>query len=75
MEKRDHFAFGPKNYKLMLLGMAILAIGFIIMTLDSEDYGLGFMGITLGPIVLVIGFVVEFFAIMVKDKPANKENL
>ena len=76
MEKRDHFAFGPKNYKLMLVGIAVLAIGFIIMSLDSEDYGLGFMGITLGPIVVIIGFVIEFFAIMAKDKPSdNTPNL
>jgi hypothetical protein len=68
MEKRDHFAFGRKNYILMLAGMAILCIGFIIMTLDTEDYGYGFLGLTLGPIILVIGFIVEFFAIMVKDK-------
>lgn len=52
----------------MFVGLAVLAAGFIIMTLDTEPYGLGFMGITLGPIVLVIGFIIEFFAIMSKDQ-------
>jgi hypothetical protein len=50
----------------MFIGLAVLAAGFITMTLDTADYGLGFLGITLGPILLVIGFIVEFFAIMVK---------
>jgi hypothetical protein len=52
----------------MLVGIVLLAIGFIIMTLDTEQYGIGFMGITLGPIVVFSGFIVEFFAILVKDK-------
>lgn len=66
MEQRpsSHFAFGPRNYRLMFIGLAVLAAGFITMTLDTEDYGLGFFGITLGPILLVVGFIIEFFAIM-----------
>ncbi|WP_082017117.1 DUF3098 domain-containing protein [Hymenobacter sp. DG25B] len=65
------FAFGRRNYRLMLLGVALLAAGFITMTLDTADYGEGFLGITLGPLLLVAGFVVEFFAIMAKsgDEP------
>ena len=68
MENKDRLAFGRKNYILMLVGIVLLAIGFIIMTLDTEQYGIGFMGITLGPIVVFAGFIVEFFAILVKDK-------
>lgn len=68
MEEKNNFAFGRKNYLLMFLGIAVLAIGFIIMTLDDEAYGLGFMGLTLGPIIVFIGFIIEFFAIMVKDR-------
>ncbi|SMB97573.1 hypothetical protein SAMN00120144_1556 [Hymenobacter roseosalivarius DSM 11622] len=50
----------------MFIGLAVLVAGFITMTLDTADYGLGFLGITLGPILLVIGFIIEFFAIMAK---------
>ncbi|MEJ8802666.1 DUF3098 domain-containing protein [Pontibacter sp. H249] len=67
-ENKDRLAFGKKNYTLMLIGIVVLAVGFIIMTLDKEAYGLGFMGITLGPIVVMAGFIIELFAIMVKDK-------
>ena len=68
MENKDRLAFGRKNYILMLVGIVVLAIGFIIMTMDDQQYGLGFLGITLGPIVVFIGFIIEFFAILVKDK-------
>jgi hypothetical protein len=68
MENKNKLAFGRKNYILMLVGIAVLAVGFIIMTLDKEQYGLGFLGITLGPLVVMAGFIIELFAIMVKDK-------
>ncbi|AKD05783.1 hypothetical protein PKOR_16960 [Pontibacter korlensis] len=67
-EKKPNLAFGKKNYVLMLVGIAVLATGFFIMTLDNQPYGLGFMGITLGPLVVLAGFAIEFFAIMAKDK-------
>ncbi|GAB3813353.1 DUF3098 domain-containing protein [Pontibacter rugosus] len=67
-ENRNKLAFGKKNYSLMLTGIALLILGFVIMSLDTEQYGLGFMGITLGPLVVLAGFAVEFFAIMAKDK-------
>ncbi|MBC6696596.1 DUF3098 domain-containing protein [Hymenobacter sp. BT190] len=77
------FAFGPRNYRLMFVGLAVLAAGFITMTLDTADYGEGFLGITLGPILLVIGFLIEFWAIMAKpggttpvaQDPATRETL
>ncbi|MBC6990425.1 MULTISPECIES: DUF3098 domain-containing protein [Hymenobacter] len=68
MEQKQtpRFAFGRRNYQLMFVGLAILAAGFITMTLDSSDYGEGFLGITLGPILLIIGFGIEFWAIMTR---------
>jgi hypothetical protein len=65
-KQTPRFAFGPRNYRLMWLGLAVLAAGFITMTLDSADYGEGFLGITLGPILLAVGFIIEFWAIMAK---------
>ena len=67
-ENQPNLAFGRKNYILMLVGIAVLAVGFTLMTMDDEQYGLGFLGITLGPLVVLAGFVVEIFAILAKDK-------
>jgi hypothetical protein len=68
MSNKDKLAFKKGNYVWMLVGIGILVIGFFIMTLDKEDYGFGFLGITLGPIVVMIGFIIEFFAIFHKSK-------
>ncbi len=48
----------------MIIGVVALVLGFTIMTMDKEPYGFGFLGITLGPIVVLIGFVIEIFAIL-----------
>ncbi|WP_083321100.1 DUF3098 domain-containing protein [Hymenobacter glacialis] len=69
MTPAPRFAFGPRNYRLMWIGLALLAAGFITMMFgDKENYGEDFVGITLGPLLLVAGFCVEFAAIMVRDK-------
>jgi hypothetical protein len=63
------FAFGPRNYRLMWMGLAALAAGFITMMFgDKDNYGEDFVGITLGPLLLLLGFGIEFAAIMVRDK-------
>lgn len=67
----ENFPFGKKNYIMMIAGVAAILLGLFIMSLDTEQYGFGFYGITLGPIVMVVGFIIEFFAIWVNDKPAE----
>jgi len=58
--------FGKNNYRYMIIGVITLVIGFIVMSIDSEPYGFGFLGLTLGPIIVVAGFVIEIFAILQK---------
>lgn len=53
----------------MIIGLITLIIGFTIMSLDKEDYGFGFFGITLGPLVVMAGFVIEIFAILHRSDP------
>jgi hypothetical protein len=60
----NKLAFGKRNYQLMILGVILLIIGFAIMALDKDPYGFGFLGITLSPIVIITGFIVEIFAIL-----------
>ncbi len=68
---KNNLVFERINYLLMLLGILLLIIGFFVMTLDKEDYGFGIIGITIGPIIVLIGFVVEFFAIFYKAKKSE----
>ena len=65
---KSHLPFDKTNFTVMLVGIALIILGFIIMSLDNEPYGFGFMGLTLGPIIVVAGFIVEFFAIIYKSK-------
>lgn len=48
----------------MVLGLVILVVGFTVMTLDKEQHGFGVLGLTVGPIIVVAGFIVEVFAIL-----------
>lgn len=52
----------------MIIGLLTLIIGFTIMSVDKEDYGFGFPGLTLGPMVVLAGFVVQIFAILHRNK-------
>jgi len=58
--------FGKKNYQLMIIGVFTLVIGFIIMSLDKAQHGFGFLGLTLGPIIVMTGFIIEIVAILHK---------
>ena len=58
--------FGKTNYRWMLIGIAVILVGFFIMTLDQEEFGFGFLGLTLGPIIVVAGFVLQFVALLKK---------
>lgn len=48
----------------MIAGVIVLLIGFIIMSMDKEAYGFGFLGLTVGPIIALAGFAIEIFAIL-----------
>ena len=58
--------FGKSNYTFMLIGLALIFAGYFIMTLDKEEFGFGFLGITLGPAIVFIGFLFQFYPIFKK---------
>lgn len=60
------FVFGKENYTLMIVGVVVIIIGFILMY-GKEDI-FNFTKLTLAPIVVITGFIIEIFAIMRKPK-------
>jgi len=58
--------FGKKNYRLMIIGVLTLVVGFVVMSSDNELHGFGFLGLTLGPIIVMAGFIIEIIAILRK---------
>ena len=68
MSEKPKLPFGKANYIIMLVGIVMLILGFLIMSSDSEPYGFGSLGLTVGPIIVMLGFIVEFAAILYKPK-------
>jgi hypothetical protein len=65
----DKLPFGRKNYQWMIIGIVTLVAGFTIMSLDQQPHGFGFLGLTLGPVIVMAGFVMEIYAIL--HRPAK----
>ena len=65
---KNELPFAASNYTTMLIGIAVILAGFLIMTFDSTEFGFGFLGLTLGPLVTIAGFIIEFWAILRKPK-------
>lgn len=64
--KQTQFIFDKNNYRLFLLSIAVVIIGFFLMSGTTDIYD--FRKIVLAPIVVVIGFGIGFFAILKKRK-------
>jgi uncharacterized membrane protein YhaH (DUF805 family) len=68
--------FGRENYLMMLAGLVILAIGFFLMgggkstdpKVFNDDDVYSTTRITIAPLLIIAGFVIEVFAIMRKPK-------
>ena len=73
--RKKQFAFGRRNYKFMFIGIAIIAVGFLLMSgggsddpnvFNEEIYN--FRRIRLAPAIVIIGFAVEVYAILTKPE-------
>ncbi|SRX52298.1 DUF3098 domain-containing protein [Aequorivita sp. CIP111184] len=77
-EIKTEFVFDRKNYKFMLIGIAFIALGFILMTGGGSDDPNVFnpeiynwRRIRLAPAMVLLGFAIEVYAILLK--PNSKE--
>ena len=73
------FAIGKENYMYLIIGFAIIIIGFLLMigggsddpNVFSEEV-FSWRRITLAPVVVLFGFVFEIWAIMKKPKTTEE---
>jgi hypothetical protein len=63
MDKSKNFPLDTKRIYILLSGIIIMVIGLYIMTLDKEPFGFGFLGITLGPIIVLIGVFIPIYSL------------
>jgi uncharacterized membrane protein len=73
--------FSAKNYALMAVGVLVIVVGFILMsgggdhTVTEFDWSIySTRRITIAPIVVLLGFVIEILAIMVRFEHRNKQS-
>lgn len=78
-EPKTGFAFGPQNYRLLLIGLVVILIGFILMAGGKSDDPnvfnpdiFSWRRITLAPLVVLAGFIIEGVAIMKKPKTTKE---
>ena len=71
MKSKKEFIFSRANYKLMLIGFVVIALGFILMVGGGSDDPnvfnpeiFHFRRIRLAPALVLIGFGIEIAAIM-----------
>ena len=74
------FPLQKENYILLIIGFAIIMIGFLLMMGGKSDDPnvfnpeiFSFRRITLAPIVVLFGFVFEIWAIMKKPKTEKQD--
>ncbi|MEO8515791.1 MAG: DUF3098 domain-containing protein [Flavobacterium sp.] len=77
MENKDGqgFLFEKVNYKILLIGIAVIAVGFILMSGGGSDNPnvfneeiFNFRRIRLAPTVVLIGFGITIYSILKNPK-------
>lgn len=63
---QSNFPLNFSNILILISGIVCMFIGFFIMTLDNEPFGFGFLGITLGPIFVLVGVIIPIFSLFNK---------
>ena len=70
-----NFTFGKRNYQLLIAGVLVMGLGYILMSGGGADDPNVFSDaifnaqrLTIGPILILAGLVIEIFAILHKPK-------
>ncbi|MGB1941020.1 MAG: DUF3098 domain-containing protein [Flavobacteriaceae bacterium] len=79
MKNKKEFIFSKKNYRLMLIGLGVIVLGFILMigggSKDPDVFNpdiFNFRRIRLAPALVLIGFGIEIVAILRSFKNTKK---
>ena len=68
----ENFALGKQNYQIIAIGMALIIIGFILMTGTQDIFDFRKTGLSV--ISIMIGFVIVGYAIMKRPKDKEEDN-
>ncbi|RBA29902.1 DUF3098 domain-containing protein [Flavobacterium tibetense] len=73
---KPEFLFNKANYTFLLIGIAVIALGFLLMSgggsedpnVFNEEELFSFRRIRLAPTVVILGFAVVIYSIFKKEK-------
>lgn len=81
VSQENSFYFGKENYKWMLIGLALIVVGFLLMMgADANTVGgkydpnswnediFSIRRIRIAPLLVIAGFAVEVYAILKRNK-------
>ena len=81
VSENNSFYFGKENYRLMLIGLALIVVGFLLMmgadanTVDGKydpnvwNEGIfSIRRIRIAPMLVIAGFAIEVYAILKRNK-------
>lgn len=78
-QSKSEFIFGKKNYKFMFIGLLFIALGFILMAGGGSDDPsvwndavFNFRRIRLAPTLVIIGFGIQIYAILLNPNDSQK---
>lgn len=81
MKHHSTFIFEKKNYLIMAVGLIVIALGFITMSGGGSDNPavfdpsiFNFRRIHLAPALVLLGFAIEIYAILVNPKTDKKQD-
>ena len=75
MKKKKEFLFDTNRYKLLIISILVIGIGFLLMSggasvnpevFNDEIYN--FRRIRLAPLIVILGFIICIFTILKKSK-------
>jgi len=79
-EQHKEFLFEKANYTFLLIGVVVIAIGFILMAGGGSDDPnvfneeiFNFRRIRLAPTVVLIGFGITIYSILKNPKKSDKQ--
>ncbi len=75
-EQKPDFLFEKANYKVLFIGIAVIVLGFILMSgggsddpkVSNHELIFNFRRIRLAPTVVLIGFGITIYSIFKKSK-------
>lgn len=76
----DKMAMTPKGFKLFIIGLLVMILGYVLMIGGGSDdpnvfnYAMfDFRRLVLAPAVILVGIVIEIIAIMNKENSKEEE--